>query len=289
MSDVNVKVISPSMFIGNSELGPFPIEWYTKKYLAQGDSWFSIGHLPPWGTTNLLENLELSRSTCIVNCAHPGRTLQHMTDTSTEPMFLRLLRGKLAYEWDAILLSGGGNDLIDAAQLGPNMNRDMRLLAIKSEWRDPALGGARYLSEDGWKTFVDHMKQVFDIFMTAKAVDLNRKTPVLLHTYDYVTPRNSPAGPGFGPWLFKAVTAFGIPEADWILVSNELLNRLGALLSELATQYAGVQVIDTLGTLDAAQTSDIGPTQDWQNEIHPTAHGYRQLDVRWRQALDSLP
>src|ERR1035437_2698986 len=118
MSNINLVSISPHQLDPSSLGGLYDLERFEKKYLAQGDSWFSIGHIPPWSTTNVLQQMVLSRSAVAVNCAHPGMELSHMADTSTEPAFLNLLNGsgnpKLAWKWDAILMSGGGNDLIDA-------------------------------------------------------------------------------------------------------------------------------------------------------------------------------
>src|SRR5450755_2304641 len=48
--------------------------------LAQGDSWFSIGAIPPFATSNLIFNMQLSRKTCVVDCARPGATLVNMVD-----------------------------------------------------------------------------------------------------------------------------------------------------------------------------------------------------------------
>ena len=83
MPDINLISITPSQLNGTGESGQYDTSPFEKIYLAQGDSWFSIGHFPPWATTNLLQQMVLSRSTLAVNCARPGIELAHMTDTST--------------------------------------------------------------------------------------------------------------------------------------------------------------------------------------------------------------
>jgi len=99
--------------------------------------------------------MELTRSAAVVNCARPGVELAHMTDTSTQQNFRKLLTGRLAVKWDAILFSGGGNDLIDAASVGPTEPPDLRLLATQAErGPDPASGDA-YISAPGWQTLRD--------------------------------------------------------------------------------------------------------------------------------------
>jgi hypothetical protein len=71
-------------------------------------------------SSNLLLNLRVTRSTAIISCAYPGDTLAHMVDHVNDPWFDRLLRHpNFASRWEGILLSAGGNDLIDAAQQRP--------------------------------------------------------------------------------------------------------------------------------------------------------------------------
>lgn len=73
-----------------------------------------------------------------------------MTDTTTEPMFLRQLTGTLARKWDAILISGVGNDVIDAAQLPPGNKPQDRLLKVLAERTggDP-MDGDGYICDAG--------------------------------------------------------------------------------------------------------------------------------------------
>ena len=73
-------------------------------------------------------------------------------------------------------------------------------------------------------------------------------------------------------------------------VADELINRLADMWLALGTKYAArnVDVIDTRGTIArAAETT--GVSGDWDNEIHPTPHGYVLLARKWRPTLDALP
>ncbi|HWP11367.1 MAG TPA: hypothetical protein VNN06_06075, partial [Ramlibacter sp.] len=144
--------ITPDQYIGGGEVPAYPIEQFTNRCLAQGDSWFSIGAFPPPLTTNLLFGLKLAASTCIVNCAVPGKVLRHMTDTTTSARFLQILNGVHSMRFDGILLSGGGNDLIDALQ-STDPDPAKRMLRTQTEWGPPAAGGARYVSDAGWAVF----------------------------------------------------------------------------------------------------------------------------------------
>ena len=64
----------------------------------------------------LFQHVPLKQSTLIVNCSYPGDTLANMVDWSRNPDFSNLLaRKNFGWEWDGILFSAGGNDIINAA------------------------------------------------------------------------------------------------------------------------------------------------------------------------------
>ncbi len=288
-----VTVISPLQVWGTGDVGPYPFEQYTGKCLAQGDSWFSIGSLPPGLTTNVLAQLELSNSAVVVNCARPGAVLHHMADTCRDRQFLRLLGGPLAHQWNAILLSGGGNDLIDAASVGPTAPPDKRLLARPEERGPGPLLGDDYISKPGWKTFRDHLDIVFNDLVDRRDAGINKGVPLLMHTYAHLMPRPAGAGLSFGPWLQPSLTAFGVPASDWLMVSNALVDRLVQLLQTLiatrlqADPSAALHLVDTRSAqLQLADQPSTVSSGDFINEIHPTRGGYTKVAAVWRQALD---
>ncbi|MBM3394897.1 MAG: hypothetical protein FJY37_09745 [Betaproteobacteria bacterium] len=86
---------------------------FKRKLLAEGDSWFSMGGVP---VENLLFELDFPSPAIVVNIAEPGDDIVRMADPKRVKLFQRLVGlGRFAYKWDAILLSGGGNDFIDQA------------------------------------------------------------------------------------------------------------------------------------------------------------------------------
>jgi hypothetical protein len=283
----DITLIAPSQLNGG-EAGGFPMDEFPLQFLAQGDSWFSVGSIPPFLTSNLFDKMSLSKRAVAVNCARPGAELQHMTSTTSNRTFLQLLNGKAARRWTALLLSGLGNDVISAAQSPPSSAAAMRLLAKKTEWA-AAVAASRYISEAGWQTFEQHATDVFQVLLQNRdKAAVNRGIPIVLHTYDFATARNAGAGVGFGPWLFKAFTAFEIPTADWDALSTELLGRVRKLILQIAASDPSIHVVDTQGTLQPARITDVGPTVHWQNEIHPTRTGYRLLGDVWEAQLERL-
>lgn len=272
-----------------SQINPAPIGSFNLQLLAQGDSWFSIGQfgIPP--TSNLFDGMSTTTQACVVNCAHPGAVLRRMMNTVREQFFLSMLNGKLAQQWGGILLSGGGNDMIDAAQAGPASPANLRLLATPAEWTD-AVGGDKYLSNAGWSTFSEHLTAVLSAFLATRDLGPNKGVAVIMHSYDFAVPRNKGAGIGFGPWLYPAMRAFNIPEPDWAATSQALLMRLQVLLDHIAatTPDGSLHIVHTQGTLIPACTSDTGATLDWANEIHPSIHGYQKLSALWQPVLDPV-
>jgi hypothetical protein len=290
MPDIKATVISPDIFAPVGDMNPYAVEKFEQRYLAQGDSWFSLGALPPEFTTNLPEEMVLSRPTLIVNCARPGKVLALMTDTTQDPKFINLLsRPNTRWPWDGLLLSGGGNDLIAAAIVPGNFPQAQRLLLRADEWGTQP-DASRYFSAAGWQTFSDHLTEVFELVIAQRAAAVHPDMPIVLHHYEHVTPRDAPAGPGMGPWLHKAMNdLYGIPPEDRNALADLMIDKLVALLRGLAQAHANVTLIDAADTLARADAAATGESHDWENEIHPTRGGYAKLAARWRSTLDAFP
>jgi len=218
-----------------------------------------------------------------------------MTNTTSDPAFRNLITGPLAMTWNAILISGGGNDLIDAARLGPDQPADQRLLARPDERGAGPLQGDGYVSNPGWATFASHLKIVFDQLVDLRDSGVNKNVPLLLHAYAHVMPRPAPAGLSFGPWLQPAMLAFAVPPEDWLAVSAALMDRLVVLLQTLIADRealdpnCALHLVDTrLANLVPGEQTATKTSGDFVNEIHPTRGGYAKTGVIWRQTLDTL-
>jgi hypothetical protein len=285
----NATIITPDQLNPIGDRNPFDFG-ASAKCLAQGDSWFSIGAVPFWATTNLLAQLVLKQGTVIVNCAQPGRELAHMTEGVADAKFLALLRGPMSYKWDAILLSGGGNDLIDALKAPPTADRSLRLLLSSDEWDTMRTDCERYISEAGWATFEAHIRAVLDAFIAERDKGQNAGVPIVMHTYDYATPRQAGAGP-LGPWIYPTLNdLYKIPPVDWAGLTDTLIDRLADLLRAIAGERAadGLSVVHTAGTLARAQPGSTGSDGDWENEIHPDPHGYVRLAQVLQPVLEGI-
>jgi hypothetical protein len=290
-----IKVFSPMQYFQD------PIHIFDDckyKLLAQGDSWFSIGSLNPFNS-NLIGKIDAAPQIGAVNCALPGLTLVKMVDQVENANWKRLLNDASDnWSWDALLMSGGGNDLIEAIQVTYEAaagDPALRLLLRADEW-DPAKPvPLRYVSERGWQTFSDHMVAIFDHLVQLRDADgtAAKGKPLFIHTYNLPTPRDAPALRGVsGPWLYSAVTAYGIPPADWNALSDELVGRLGGLLRSFdggTRALPNVHVCDTAAVpLVRASAGTTGASGDWANEIHLQTSGYEKLGRAWGAAIQAV-
>lgn len=256
---------------------------YECKVLAEGDSWFTLGAVP---SSNLLFHIQVTKPTALVSIAKPGDTIIRMGDPERMQQLRRLLViPRFAYKWDAILLSGGGNDLIDSA---PDL-----LKRIDAATGDPA----DYVDAAALQQLIANVQGAYASIVAVRDAESSQSKgkPIYVHTYDYPTPRNSPArflGAGIlGPWLYPAFLLADIPEPMWIPVSDYLLDRLAEAILALDSQSGSrplpsVFVVNTRNTLNRARLGTIASDGDWANEIHPNTTGYRKLGEKLSARLN---
>ena len=256
-------------------------DWHV---LAEGDSWFTIAAIP---SSRLLYEFLLALWTQIFNLAYPGDKIRPIANLVDNEAFSDTLRKPgFCWRWDAILLSGGGNDLIEAA---PQLIR-----------REPRAGSnpklpASYVEQEKLEELLQHIRAAFRTIVQLRD-DPNSPSagcPIVVHTYDYPTPRNEPARflnavPLAGPWLYPvlAATALDLPMQQAIvgLLIDSMAEALLALDSTegaaAGTGLPNFHVVDTRHTLIMANPMDVGVSHDWLNEIHPSHDGYRKIAAR---------
>lgn len=293
---------TPNVLVGET---PLALDMFNLRFLAEGDSWFTVGALNPLNSSNVINELDFTVRTVIISCAYPGDTLTRMVDFRKNRDFRRLLSKKNhAWEWDGVLVSAGGNDLIDAAQVPPadkngsRIPQDRRILLTPEEAAEHGSAdvGIRYISETGWLRFEEYLKANFALLVAERdePSSPNKGRPMFLHTYSIPTVRPSGALPGSDGWLFKAFKIAGTPRAHQQLVANELFNRFRESLLSLdctlkpESGLARVHVFDSAGLpLVPAHPDDTGSSGDWVNEIHLTPNGYRKLGAPFGAFIES--
>lgn len=279
-----IQLIRPDKLgFGDGNVSPPAGGWHM---LAEGDSWFSFGSL--FGN-NLLNQLRFERSTLVTATSTPGDTLSHMVDWWRDPHFRSLIdggaSGQLAWKFDAILLSGGGNDLIDAVS---DQLVDQQLLRLFSAGSRLPAAAADCVHDDAWQRFENYLRVNFaSVSRLVAESAINSGTPVFVHTYDYPTPNNAGALPGSKAWLLPAMMAHHIPASLWQPLADHLIERLARVVRSLPATLPNVHVIDTLHTLVRAAPGSTAASNDWRNEIHPTAGGYAKLALKWKAVVEA--
>lgn len=285
MSSSRVTVISPEQLEGNGRIGTpgATCSWddYERHYLAEGDSWFAPSNmLSPSFLYRFGSHVPLDRSTLIVNCAYPGDTLARMVDWSRNPNFPRLLAGKNAgWKWDGILLSAGGNDIIEAALSPAGILRECATSA--------SLGD--FIANQAVAALEKNLRECFRYFVGLRdtsEITGNRGIPIYYHTYGYPTARNAPA-PVAGPWLNKAFRQKYIPGQYWDALSHALMNRLARILRNFSDLGDNLHLVDTLANvnLKPAGPDSAGSSGDWLNEIHLNNSGKDKVARYWAKFL----
>ena len=286
-----VDVINPRD-VGQGEQAETPDNPdYPWHFLAEGDSWFTIAAIP---SSNLLLELRLGRWTQVLNLAYPGDTLRNIEALVGNKDLTRFLAKKnFCSHFDALLLSGGGNDLIDA--VGTLIRRSPR------PGTDPA-APVSYIDATAFAALLLKVQEAFATIVSVRdsAHSLSRGSPIFVHTYDYATPRDAPARfvgsvPIAGPWLFKAFAGSGIEITLQQRIADLLTDGLADALLQLDSASGTVgkalpsfHVIDTRDTLIRANPTERGNSNDWINEIHPNLGGYRKIAARLSAKINEV-
>lgn len=252
------------------------------RLLALGDSWFGIGSLGPSGT-NLLLEIALESTAVAVNMSPVGFGIS-LDGLIKRKDVIAAVKGK---RWDVIAVSVGLTELLAAVGASPQKPPGARLLLNRDE-ASPAVSPAlRYVSESGCNALASSLAARFDELAMLIDGGLSKGIPVVIHTYDYVTPRNSPAGLA-GPWMSPVLQGYGVPTDHWNAVADTLIDRLADAVESMAKRRPNTHVIETRRTLIRAAAGAPGVSGDWLNEIHPTAQGYRKLSAVHSVWIDRL-
>ena len=78
---MNKLKIYPPSSLNSPDLMP-PFSEFGYRFLAEGDSWFTVGALNPLKNSNLLFEMRFAQTGCVINCATPGDTLHVLGKTS---------------------------------------------------------------------------------------------------------------------------------------------------------------------------------------------------------------
>lgn len=264
------------------EAGPFD-----RIVLAEGDSWFDIFTPFGRGQPNLLDALRLPGHSAIVDLSRIGDTAAAMADGWQAAATADLLDDMV---FDALLLSAGGNDLKTifaervAREVIATRSHGLAAPALKSR-------AMRALSDD------EPIERV--VAAIGRLIDLrdgserNRDTPVVLHGYDVFQPRPAPPRVlgrlgGREAWIHPILVRVGMDPREMLSEVDRVLRAFDERLQALAATRRNVHLVRQIGTLEPAPPDSTGPSEDWQDEIHPTKAGFAKLGAKWNAVLGAL-
>jgi hypothetical protein len=247
------------------------------RVICFGDSWFNY----PGAPIDLHQQLKrLYRKAFFYNESVIGR----------ESADLKKLRPRLKgllqdYQFDLLLLSMGGNDVVGSELREFVKNADEPQNFGTRNWgRLPTLvsqhihlasfeSALRYIASD-YQQLIDLRNQV--------APDCE----IVMHNYDYPWPDgkayklfgNKLAGPWIQPYMKEVgVNAF----ADQRLICSWLIDQFTLIQKELAASNARIRCVDSRNQVTQAK--------DWDNEIHPKRAGFLRIAQQaWVPVLDPL-
>lgn len=240
---------------------------------ATGDSWFDYpldkGLLHHTDVIAKLRD-KLPSGTVIGNIAQYGDTAANLMGETRRAQ----LRRMLAAGADAILFSGGGNDLA---------GDQFRLwLDQKHPGADPATA----INDQALAGILAVVTAAYEDLIALRD-EIDPAIPILLHGYDFAIPNGVPADLLIfkiaGPWLYPSLHSRGwmANRADpaGAAIVKPILQRFASTLTSLTDPARHIHLVPTQGTL--------GPTE-WANELHPTSGGFDKIADSFVTVLKSL-
>ncbi len=241
--------------------------------IGQGDSWFDYPFpVPVIDQSDVLAHLKRlpAMTPEVLSLAHHGEAAEDMLGVKKLHELLDQLDNPANGKFDAILFSGGGNDLAgdqfrlwlnDAAAVGMNPLKGLNARRVSS-----VLGVVKAGYED----------------LIAARDKIDRTIPIFAHGYDFAIP----SGIGnacAGPWLRP-----GFDDRGWTdpvvarSIVKQLLLQFDTMLDTFAARASNNFLhVKTQGTLQDGQ---------WANELHPNPDGFAAITTKFVLALrDRFP
>lgn len=250
--------------------------------VAEGDSWFQF---PVFITETVSQ---LGRDYLISCLSAAGDTAQNMVFGDPgrgRREYMREL-DRQADRVQAFLFSAAGNDII-----GEDEEAGDGTPVLRKILRTPPAGTtdpAACIDAEELDRRISFLRTAYRSVCATIRQDARFGTlPILVHGYDIPFPypwgpedRRNPRWAARDRWLGSAFAPAGIEGELRRKVLMVLIDRLYAMLDEIAAEFPHVHVVDCRNTLPRLS--------DWADEIHATSDGYALVADRFRQQLRTL-
>lgn len=235
--------------------------------LSEGDSWFDYPMYP-----NLVDLVDEEARLAVRRLEISGDTVVNMVGQYPTWDGLDALIEVASEEApEIILFSGGGNDIVGTGDIE----------GMFGPYRDGA-PLEYYIETERWKRKIEYLRDAYEVL----AAQLGPIAPIFAHGYDFIVPAWKPVrydgiNIHVGPWVIPEMEKNEIRDPDLQRsIGKLMIDRFNAMLQDVAMQAAPFFVhIDLRGTLD--------PDTDWQNEIHPTEHGFQKIAAEFTRQLQA--
>jgi hypothetical protein len=243
------------------------------RILAEGDSWFA--YPKTWillgAPSNIILQLVKLGGYTIHSMAANGDEAVEMLSGERE----RLVDALAADPYDAVLFSGGGNDIVG------KYNIDYLV-------RKPSAGvsGAALIDAVKFQRRMDEVKHAYlDLLDLVARFSKNPNAPIITHTYDRAIPSGKAAKFVGGlvsikAWIKPYLDPMGISPPDQQAIIDAMLAQFQAMLLGIEAAFPNrFHVVRTNPTVAA---------NEWANEIHPNPAGFRKIAIKVKAVLDAV-
>jgi|GEM_PF-883459 len=249
-------------------------------FLAIGDSWFEYplnGNGPWFGNTAIVAQAQLGSMghppPQILNQALHGQATTAILSWENQEKMISVLQdpdqwlNEQTHLPDAILVSGGGDDLVGDQ------------LAIYIDYEGSGLNAQRF------QGVLDSVQASYlDLF--AFRDRFAKGVPIIGHCYDYAIPNGVHPACLAEAWLQPSLTFAGYDYTSGLGIISQMIDGFYQMLSKLAADHTNnFTVIDTRQTL----TRDASQPNGWANEIHPYFSGFTALANKFLTGLRNVP
>jgi hypothetical protein len=264
-------------------------EAFNYKILCEGDSWMdrsSIFQMSlPWALAQIFRGKK-GNDALFINVARFGDTMRSIADCG-DGLFNQWLDTDGLFKFDALLLSAGGNDFIDAA-LQPGSGNGI-LHGVHGAPGDLTADDC-YNTHAVANLVTNVIDPAFDSLYRRVRNSRNPELPILLNCYSMPVARPAPAFRNGQTWLSRAYEKNGIPPHLWpALTERVFIDVESTVTGWTLDDREGLHVVPTTAVpLVPADPGSTGSSGDWLNEIHPNKSGWAKLARAWHATLDGI-